>query len=396
MNILNKIAEFLKNIFNNKEKEVKYNIIPVFIPHQGCPQDCIFCNQVKISGNLPNITAKEAKKEIDSYLETLKKEEGSITEIAFFGGSFTAIDIDYQNEMLKMANQYIEKGLVDGIRLSTRPDAIDEDILKKLKEYGVTTIELGVQSSNDYILKLSKRGHKFEDVIKASKLIKKHKIKLGHQMMVGLPESSMLDEINTAKEIAKLKPEMVRIYPVLVLEGTDLAKMYKDGTYIPLEVDEAVETCKRLVLFFEEKNINVIRVGLQTTDEISDPRADASEVIAGPYHPTFRQLVDSSIWYDKILKEVSKFDVKIEKAKLYIHPKETNDVVGYKRNNIKRFKERYGIDFVLEYDMKLKKHEFRIEVEKIFDDFSYSPNRFSKEYKAGEREGRKANFRIKK
>ena len=256
-------------------------IIPIFVPHLGCPNDCIFCNQKSISGQKKNMTKEEAKKIIDNYLANVKDDEAQI-EIAFFGGSFTAIEEKQQNELLELAYGYVKNGKVESIRISTRPDCINKDILKRLKKYKVKTIELGVQSSNDYILKRANRGHTFQDVKKASKLIRFYGFKLGHQMMVGLPESTRIDEINTAKALIKLKPKMVRIYPVLVVKNTKLEKEYKKGIYEPLPLPQAIETCKELVRMFADKKIDIIRVGLQNTDEITDPSKEKSEVVAGP------------------------------------------------------------------------------------------------------------------
>ena len=201
------------------KKKEEY-IIPIFVPHLGCPNNCIFCNQRSISGQTKQVTKKEVKETIEKYLKAFKKKD-LYTEVAFFGGSFTGIERDKQQELLEAAYEYIKEGKVDSIRLSTRPDYIDKDELKFLKRYGVKTIELGVQSADDYILKRCKRGHTFEDVKKASKLIRRYRFNLGHQMMIGLPESTKLDELNTAKNLIKLKPKMVRLYPVLVIKNTE-------------------------------------------------------------------------------------------------------------------------------------------------------------------------------
>ena len=218
----------------------KQYIIPIFVPHFGCPNDCIFCNQKSISGQKNNMTKEKAKKIIEDYLKNIKLEEAQI-EIAFFGGSFTAIEPEKQDEWLQLAYEYIKTKQVQSIRVSTRPDAIDKNILKRLKKYKVETIELGVQSTNDYILKRANRGHTYEDVKKASKLIRRYGFKLGHQMMVGLPESTRADEINTAKDLIKLKPKMVRIYPVLVIKNTKLAEEYEKGIYETITLTQAIE-----------------------------------------------------------------------------------------------------------------------------------------------------------
>ena len=244
----------------------KEYVIPIFVPHLGCPNDCVFCNQKSISGQKKNITKEDAKKTIEYYLENIKDKDGK-KEIAFFGGSFTGIEVEKQEELLQVAYEYIKQGQVDNIRISTRPDYINKEILKRLKKYKVKTIELGVQSANDYILKKANRGHNFNDVKKASKLIRWYGFELGHQMMVGLPESTTVDEINTAKQLIKLKPKMVRIYPVLVIKNTKLEKDYQEGKYKPLTVTQAVETCKELVKIFVKHHIDVIRVGLQNGEQ---------------------------------------------------------------------------------------------------------------------------------
>ena len=257
----------------------KQYVIPIFVPHLGCPNDCIFCNQKTISGEQKQVTKEDVANTVEYYLSSFK-EENAYIEIAFFGGSFTGIDVEKQEELLSAAYEFIKQGKVNGIRLSTRPDYIDKEILRRLKKYKVTTIELGVQSSNDYILKRCGRGHTFEEVKNASKLIRRFGFTLGHQMMCGLPESTRLDELNTAKDLAKLKPKIVRIYPVLVLKGTKLAKEYENGEYEPLSCNQAVEICKELYYFFQSKKIQVIRMGLQNTKNIDRPEKAGSEVIA--------------------------------------------------------------------------------------------------------------------
>ena len=340
-------------------------IIPIFVPHLGCPNDCIFCNQKSISGQKKNITKEEARKQIDEFLENLKDKKED-KEIAFFGGSFTGIEEEKQNELLELANEYIRDGKVKSIRISTRPDYIDKKILKRLKKYKVKTIELGVQSANDYILKRAGRGHTFEDVKKASKLIRRYGFTLGHQMMVGLPESTRKDEINTAKELIKLKPKIVRIYPVLIVKGTELEKEYKEGKYKPLSVVQAVETCKELLRMFAEKKIEIIRVGLQNTDEISDPQNAKSEVVDGPYHPAFRQLVESSLWCDSIIDKIKKLNVKVKEVEVTVNPIDANNVIGHKKENIKKLKEIYEVDLKIKQDEKMKQGKSKIEITKTF------------------------------
>ena len=336
-------------------------IIPIFVPHLGCPNDCIFCNQKSISGQKKNITKEDAKKIIDNYLESIKDNKNE-KEIAFFGGSFTGIEEEKQEELLSLAYEYVKAKKVNSIRISTRPDYINKKILKRLKKYKVKTIELGVQSANDYVLEKAQRGHTFEDVKKASKLIRLYGFRLGHQMMVGLPESTQEDEINTAKALIKLKPKMVRIYPVLVVKGTKLAKDYEEGKYTPLTLARAIETCKKLVRMFADKKIDVIRVGLQNTDEITDPSDKNSEVIAGPYHPAFRQLVESEMWYDAIVEKIKKLNVKVSKVEIKVNPMDSNNVIGHKKQNIIKLKKTYDVDLILRPDSKIKQGKWDIKI----------------------------------
>jgi len=351
-----------------KERSNMQNyIIPIFVPHEGCLNDCIFCNQKSISGQSKKITVKEVKKTIEEHLKTFK-DEYAHKEIAFFGGSFTGIELTKQEELLKVAYEYVKEKKISGIRISTRPDYINKEILKMLKKYGVKTIELGVQSTNDYILKQSKRGHTFADVKKASKLIRRHRFNLGHQMMVGLPESTRFDEINTAKDLAKLKPKIVRIYPVLVIKGTELEREFAKGEYVPLTLGQAVERCKEAFYLFTSKKINVIRMGLQSSDIISDPEKNSkSEVVAGPHHPAFAQLVEDSIWYDSILEKIKKFNVKVKEIEIEINPENINNVVGHKKENIDKLKELYDVDVNVKQNKYMRPGKFEMKVLKKYD-----------------------------
>ena len=346
----------------------KEYVIPVFVPHLGCPNDCIFCNQKSISGQKKTTTKEEAKQTIENFLNSIKDKDAK-KEIAFFGGSFTGIDNKVQEELLQTAYEYVKNGQVDSIRLSTRPDYINKEILKKLKKYKVKTIELGVQSANDYVLGRANRGHTFKDVIKASKLIRRYGFNLGHQMMVGLPESTREDEINTAKALIKLKPKMVRIYPVLVIKGTKLEKECKEGIYEPLSVVQAVEICKQLVRLFTNKKIEVIRVGLQNTDEICEPGSNESEVVAGPFHPAFGQLVESSMWYDAIVEKIKKLNVKVKEVEVFVNPRDVNNVIGHKKENIRKLRELYEVELIVKQDSKIKQGKSRVEITKTYKDF---------------------------
>lgn len=345
----------------------KEYIIPIFVPHLGCPHQCTFCDQKKISGEQKKVTSKDVGETIEYYLKNFR-DNSKYVEVAFFGGSFTAIDEKIQNELLEVANKYIDKGKVNSIRISTRPDYIDKNILKRLKKYNVKTIELGVQSTNDYILNKCQRGHTFEDVKKASKLIRLYGFTLGHQMMVGLPESTELDELNSAKDLIKLKPKIVRIYPVLVIKGTKLEEEYEQGEYTPLTLEQAVERSKEVMQLFNKANIQVIRLGLQNTEEITDPSTDNSQVVAGPYHPAFRQLVEGSMWYDEIVNQIKKINTKVMQVKIIANPENVNNIIGHKKENLLKLKEIYEVDVVVEPDEQMKKGRFKLEIEKTYDD----------------------------
>ena len=343
-------------------------IIPIFVPHLGCPNDCTFCNQRKISGQMKNITENDVRDTIEEYLNNFRKKDAKV-EVAFYGGSFTGIDSEIQEKLLKAAYDYIKEKKVHSIRISTRPDYIDKATLKRLKKYKVKTIELGVQSTNNYVLEKCKRGHTFEDVIKASKLIKRYGFILGHQMMIGLPESTEQDDINTAKDLIKLKPKIVRIYPVLVIKGTELENEYKKGEYEPLTVSQAVERCKELCYMFGKKKINIIRIGLQNTESICSPLKGESEVVAGPYHETFRQLVESSIYYDIIVEKIKTFNTKVKEVEIIVNPQDVNNVIGYRKENITKLKEMYDVNVIIKQDIKHTKEKIDVKISKIHKDF---------------------------
>ncbi len=326
----------------------KYNI-PIFVPHKGCPFDCVFCNQRKITGSIKEITPDDVTNIIDEYLKTLPDNERHI-EVAFFGGSFTGIPINEQNSLMSRVTPYIESGKINGIRLSTRPDYINREILDNLKRFGVTTVELGVQSMVDSVLCASNRGHSSEDVRQAVSMIREYDFDLGLQMMTGLPGDTPELSLKTAEEIIKLKPDMVRIYPTLTIKDTYLEKMYRNGKYIPQSLDESVELSKKLILMFENAGINVIRVGLQPTEEISP---DAS-VVAGPFHSSYRELVESRIYFDIISKEIKK-----GRGIVFVNPSEISKATGNRKENIKKFKEIYNADITIKGDSNLKKREVK-------------------------------------
>lgn len=304
--------------------------IPLFVPHKGCPNDCVFCNQKRITAELESVTGEKVDKIISEYLKTLPKD--AYIEAAFFGGSFTGIPIPEQDELLTVAKKYKDKGEISGIRLSTRPDYINKEILDLLKEKSVTTIELGVQSLDDEVLISSNRGHTKEDVYKAVELIKGYGFSLGLQMMTGLPGDSFEKSVNTAREFIDLRPDFVRIYPTLVIKDTMLSDLYYSGAYIPQSLEEAVRLCKHLKREFIKNGIKVIRVSLQPTEEIS-PEAS---VVAGPFHSAFGELVDNAIYYDEILEKTKNLsDCTVI---LGVNPSCISKAVGNKKINVMKLK----------------------------------------------------------
>ncbi len=268
------------------------NIIPVFVPHLGCPNDCVFCNQRRISGHIEPATAQTVRKAIEDAAALTPM--GTKRQLAFYGGSFTAIPTAYQTELLEAAQPYIRGGIIDSIRLSTRPDAIDVTVLTRLKKYGVTVIELGAQSMSDRVLELSGRGHDSSAVEESSRLIKSFGFALILQMMTGLPGDTDESCIETTKKIIRLKPDGVRIYPTVIVKDTVLCDMWQAGTYKEHTVEDAVRVCAKIVPLFRDAGIPIIRMGLNPTEDLSN-----GDALGGAYHPALGELVHSRIMLNK-------------------------------------------------------------------------------------------------
>lgn len=326
---------------------IKHKTIPIFVSHMGCPNDCSFCNQRKITGHTETVTAKKADEIIMNSLKTVP--ENSDVEIGFFGGSFTGIEKELQEELLLVAQKYVNNGEVKSIRLSTRPDYIDAEIVKMLKSYGVTTVELGAQSMDDEVLKLNRRGHLSTDTVNASEIIKSEGLKLGLQMMTGLYGDTREKCLKTAEEIIALEPDCVRIYPTLVLKDTYLDELFSLGKYVPQSLDDAVSLCADLRLMFDKENISVIRMGLMSSDNIN-PEKDVS---AGPFHDAFGELVLSEIYFRNLKKEIKK------DSTILVNPKSVSAFVGDKKKNIKKMEES-GYKIKFKQDKKIPCGEFRI------------------------------------
>ena len=324
----------------------KEYIIPIFIPFLGCPHDCAFCNQVKITNYKDIINKENTIKQIENYLSYFPK-NGNLKEIAFFGGSFTGLETSVMISYLEIALSYKKKGIIDRIRLSTRPDYINNSILDLLREYKVDVIELGIQSLDNEILKANERGHSKEDSLKASKLIKEYGFKLGHQIMPGLYKDSFTSMINTAIQSVKMEPDMVRIYPTLVIKDTKLEELYKKDLYEPLSLKQAIDISSKLYMIYNYKDIPVIRIGLQTTENINDKE----DVVAGPFHPSIRQLVESNIHRIFLEELIDNYDLS-HKIKIHCSNREISIISGNKKSNKEYFYESYGlkINFVSDKD----------------------------------------------
>jgi len=313
------------------------NIIPIFVPHFGCPHDCIFCNQKKITGLSTSVTATDVERIIEEHLGYFKP--NSHIEVAFYGGSFTAIDIETQSNLLQIPKQYKDKGIIHEIRCSTRPDAIDNVILTNLKKYGMDTIELGVQSLDKEVLDFSERDHGVDQVYNAVRLIREYDFKLGLQMMLGLPTDSLDKSLKTCIEFIKINPDCVRIYPTLVIKDTFLERLYLDNRYHPLDIDNAVEWSSLLLMLFKLNNINVIRVGLQPTDNIQMGK----DVIAGPFHPAFRQLAESRIYRKSFEEYFAKNSLPLNGKELTIcaNKSQISSIAGQKSINVEYLRDKY-------------------------------------------------------
>ena len=271
------------------------SILPVFVPHLGCPHACVFCNQRRITGQLQPADAETVRKIIQDAAAL--PQTRAKRQLAFYGGSFTAIPAVQQEELLQAAHEALERGEIDSVRLSTRPDAIDETVLERLKRYGVETVELGAQSMDDEVLRLSGRGHTSGDVKRASEMIKAAGFHLILQMMTGLPGDTPGRCVETARRIIRLQPDGVRIYPTVIVKDTALYELWRSGQYREHTVEDAVSVCARIVPLFEQAGIPVIRLGLNPTEELS-----GGDAVAGAYHPALGELVKSRILLNQARK----------------------------------------------------------------------------------------------
>lgn len=342
----------------------KHAIIPIFIPHKGCPNDCIFCNQKKITARQAAVTGEDVKNTIDTWLSTLEPRGVKTIEVAFFGGSFTGIPMEEQSAYLEIAKAYKDTGRIHKIHMSTRPDYINKEILDNLKAYDVDTIELGVQSLDDHVLNKAGRGHDASVVYDSSGLIKEYGFELGIQLMIGLPGDSLETCIYSARETVKIGPSIARLYPTIVINDTELYNQYKRGEYIPLTQEEAILRTKEMYKILDDAGINIIRVGLKSTDLIHD--GEDSEINGGTYHPAFRQLVEGEIARERIEAQLKAFPFdpsKKTKVDFFANSKSMSNLIGHGQKNKRYFLENYPhLDVLYKIDDLLINNQYRVEI----------------------------------
>ena len=323
---------------------IKHYNIPIFLPELACPYRCVYCNQFSITGLNDIVKAEDVKSIIDSHLASFKEDQRFV-EVAFFGGNFTGLPVQMQNDYLEAVQPYLDKGLINGIRCSTRPDYISYHRVQEIKRYGMRNIELGAQSTNDEVLKHCRRGHKYNDIAEASQIILSQGITLGLQMMIGLPFDTEEKDFQTAKDIVSLGAKETRIYPCIVVKDTELETMYRNGEYQALSIEDAVKRSATLYSYFTENQVKVLRIGLHTSDEL-----DSEAYVAGPYHKNFAEMVFSHIWKEKLT------NIKTESKNIIINVPESqiNHAIGWKGENKKLLLERFDS---VEFKIKVNRQQ---------------------------------------
>ena len=329
----------------------KHYTIPVFIPELACPNRCVFCNQQKISGQILIPEEAEINSKIETYLTGFPS--GAHVEIGFFGGSFTGVPVDDQKHFLGIAQPYLRNGRVHGIRVSTRPDYISESRLDLLQTYGVTTIELGAQSLDEEVLLKSKRGHTIADVEKAASLIRSYGFSLGLQMMTGLPGDTLEKTLMTAHRIVDLGADNTRIYPALVIKNTELEDLYLAGQYVPLSIEEAVFRVKQIIPIFEEADITILRIGLHPSEGL----LNGDDLVAGPFHPSFRELAETALWSD-LFQDLYLLASSSDVLEIVVPVGQRNMAIGYIAVNRKKLALMHK-KVIFKEDASLRNHQFK-------------------------------------
>jgi histone acetyltransferase (RNA polymerase elongator complex component) len=333
-------------------------IIPIFLPHAGCPHQCVFCNQVSITGTKHEaVNQDKIRIQIQEFLK-YKTESRKPVQIAFFGGNFLGLKPEEIKSWLALADKFVSQGLVDGIRFSTRPDTIDARRLDMLDNSPVSIVELGVQSMDDDVLTLAERGHSAADTVRAVEALRNRQLGIGLQMMVGLPGDSEARSLATARKIAGLDPDCVRVYPTVVVENSRLAHWFEKGEYQPLSLEAAVDLVKKVYLIFQKEGIAVIRMGLQATDDLED----GSTVLAGPHHPAFGHMVYSEIFYDKAVAAIESAGSATGALSIFVNPRSISKMRGLNNSNIGKLKKQFRFYSVeVRPDTFLAEEELNIE-----------------------------------
>ena len=331
----------------------KHGNVALFVPHAGCPHRCSFCDQRAIAGTGDRMTPDKVEAAC-LQAESRITLPGRQAELAFFGGSFTALPKKEMCALLDAALPFVRRGVFRGIRLSTRPDCVDEGILAALAGRSVTAVELGAQSMDDAVLVQNGRGHTAADVERAAGLIRARGLSLGLQMMTGLPGSTPDTDRETAARLAALRPDTMRIYPTVALRGTPLDGMVRSGAYIPPTLEETVALCAELLLFFEEeRDIPVIRLGLHASPDLEQNR------VAGPWHPAFRELCEGRIYRDRAASLLRECGIPPGPVRLFVHPRALSAMIGQRRGNVVWFRER-GYRVEVEGDPALSRYRVKI------------------------------------
>jgi histone acetyltransferase (RNA polymerase elongator complex component) len=319
-------------------------IIPVFIPHAGCPHQCVFCNQVSITGSRGgSIHPENVRRRIQQFLAYNQGHRHPV-EIAFYGGNFLGLKMATIRSLLETAAEFVNHGRVDGIRFSTRPDTIDDERLKLLENYPVAAVELGAQSMDDNVLDRARRGHSAADTVRAVEKLKKIHCSIGLQMMIGLPGENEAGALASAREIAGLLPDFVRIYPTVVIADSPLAQWYRQGEYVPLSLEKAVGRVAKIYRIFSSRNIRVIRMGLQASQDLDD----GATVVAGPYHPAFGHLVYSALFLEKACRAIARRGDHplTDRVSITVHPRDISRMKGLKNANIEKIKKKFDLEAV--------------------------------------------------
>ncbi|MFO7930556.1 MAG: radical SAM protein [Desulfosalsimonas sp.] len=320
-----------------KPSSEKPYVIPVFIPHSGCPHRCTYCNQKAVTGTQERMPGpQELRTEMEHWLQYRRKNRG-FTEVSFFGGNFLGIEKDHVRRLLDVAADWVKAGKIDGIRFSTRPDTVDKDRLELLAGYPVSTVELGVQSMDDRVLARVKRGHSAADSASAADMLKNGGYRVGCQIMTGLPKEDENGSIRSAAAVAGLSPDFVRIYPLVVLSGSLLAAQYRKGRFQPLELKECVRRVAALYRVFSENRIPVIRMGLQASRDLNA----GGTIVAGPYHPAFGHMVFSELMLEKAREVLDSAGQLPETVELRVNPSSVSRMQGLEKSNIKELEKNY-------------------------------------------------------